>query len=551
MARFIDTEGLPEGFDVADLAATCDDAALIAWMRERVRPGPPPKLPKARGPDAAPVVEVKTELKAEARAARAERSNVVALPKPKPKDEEDPGVPPEYSDDHLADKFAEKHAHELVYVHTWSKWMLWNGERWMDDATLASMDMARKVCRHASEEAASRPDLGARARTIAGSLASARTMGNVERIAKTDRRIAARADQWDRNEWILNTPNGVVELRTGQVRHPKREDFATKMTAVAPLGDCPVWMAFLQRVTGSDAELMDFLQRMIGYCLTGSVRDHAFFFVYGEGGNGKGTFLNTIDYILADYAKVANMEMFTEAKFRGISSDVASLQGARMVTAQETSEGRRWDEQRVKQLTGGDVITARFLYGNEFSFAPTFKLVFAGNHKPMLRNVDEAMKRRLFLIPFTQTIPASERDPLLGEKLRAEAAGILQWAVDGCLEWQRAGLRAPRSVLATTEEYFDENDTIGAFLAECCDAHASYWCRSSALYDRYKQWAAEVGEYELPRRRWLHQIAHKGLVPEKNGSGVMVMRGVQPKGAESPPGPSRQRGLDDRWADEK
>ena len=212
----------------------------------------------------------------------------------------------------------------------------------------------------------------------------------------------------------------------------------TKSTAVAPdpACPCPLWHDFLAKVTAGDDELQAYLHRMIGYCLTGSIREHALFFAFGTGGNGKGVMINTITGILAAYAAVASMDTFTASPGDRHPADLAMLRDARLVTAQETEEGRRWAESRIKALTGGDPITARFMRQDFFTFEPVFKLLIAGNHRPGLRGVDEAIRRRMNLLPFTVTISAGDRDPELPEKLRKEWTGILAWAIKGCLEWQ-------------------------------------------------------------------------------------------------------------------
>ena len=251
----------------------------------------------------------------------------------------------------------------------------------------------------------------------------------MERLAKADRRIAATVNQWDPDPWQFNTPGGVIDLRNGECRSQNSADYITKISATAsdPSQRIPHWRAFLLRVTGGDAKLISFLQRVAGYCLTGITREHALFFLYGTGANGKSTFLNAITGAIGDYCRIAPIETFTAASGERHPTDLAGLRGARLVTAIETEEGRRWAESKIKALTGGDKITARFMRQDFFEYTPQFKLLIAGNHKPGLRSVDEAIRRRLHLIPFTITIPAEERDPELSDKLKAEASAILNW----------------------------------------------------------------------------------------------------------------------------
>ncbi len=214
----------------------------------------------------------------------------------------------------------------------------------------------------------------------------------------------------------------------------------TKMTAVQAGGKCPRFLAFMDEITGSDASLRDFLQRMLGYSLTGSTQEHALFFLYGTGANGTSVFVNTVTGILGDYHRTAPIETFTASAVERHPTELASLQGRRTVSAIETEEGRRWAESRIKALTGGDKIAARFMRQDFFEFTPQFKLIIAGNHKPGLRTVDEAIRRRFHLVPFTVTIPPEKRDPSLTEKLRQEWPGILEWMIEGALAWQEQGL---------------------------------------------------------------------------------------------------------------
>jgi putative DNA primase/helicase len=284
------------------------------------------------------------------------------------------------------------------------------------------------------------------------------------------------------------------------------------MTMVAPGGACPLWLSVLDRIFKGDAELIAFVQRMFGYTLTGSIRDHALFFLHGSGGNGKGVLLNTWSSILGDYAVTAAMETFTASQGERHPTDLAMLRGARVVMAQETEEGQRWAEARIKALTGGDPISARFMRQDFFTFTPNFKLVIAGNHKPSLRSVDEAVKRRFNLIPFTETIPESERDPKLAERLREEWPGILAWGIVGCLEWQRIGLAPPPSVRAATENYLSDEDTIGQFLIERCalgDSTAS--TEVKLLFAAWTEWSGAAGEGAMSVKRFSQALANRGL----------------------------------------
>ena len=315
----------------------------------------------------------------------------------------------------------------MKHVAAWGRWLIWDGSRWAEDDTLRAFDLSRGICSAASARAL-RTIADARTATrTATKVASAQVIGAVLKIAQADRSIARTADIWDADPWLLNTPAGMVDLRTGTLSPHDRGARCTKITAVGPASDrdadCPLWTRFLREITGGDAELQAYLQRAVGYCLTGSVREHALFFAHGPGGNGKGVFLNTVAAILGDYATVASMDSFTATHTDRHPTDMAMLRGARLVTAQETEEGRRWAEARIKALTGGDPITARFMRQDFFTYQPQFKLFVAGNHKPSLRNIDDAIRRRLHLIPFTFKPARPDRD--LPEKLKPEWPAIL------------------------------------------------------------------------------------------------------------------------------
>ena len=404
---------------------------------------------------------------------------------------------PRFSEDALALRFSQRHTDDLRYVNRWGIWMRWNGARWAEDTTLHVFDLARHICREASAEN------GDSEKVNATKLASKATSAAVERLAASDRRHAADVEQWDSDAWLLNTPTGTLDLRIGEIREHHREDYLTKITRSGPVGDCPVWLRFLDRITQGDSELQAFLQRMVGYCLTGITREHALFFLYGTGANGKSVLLSAISDLLGDYAKIAPASSFTASKNEQHPTDLAGLRGARLVTAMETEDGAHWAESKIKSLTGGDEITARLMRCDFFQFRPEFKLVIAGNHKPGLRSVDEAIRRRLHLVPFTVTIPPGERDPLLSEKLRAEFPGILSWAVQGCLDWQREGLNAPRVVRDATMDYLAAEDAIGRWLEECCTVDRECWASSATLFSHWKAWCAQAGEREGSQKRFL------------------------------------------------
>jgi putative DNA primase/helicase len=258
---------------------------------------------------------------------------------------------------------------------------------------------------------------------------------------------------------------------------------------------------------------------MAGYCLTGSTREHALFFLYGTGANGKSVLLNTLSGIMGDYARSAPIETFTASSVERHPTDLADLRGARLVMAVETEEGRRWAESRIKVLTGGDKIAARFMRQDFFEFTPQFKLLIAGNHKPGLRSVDEAIRRRFKLVPFTVTIPPGERDETLTERLKNEWPGILYWMVEGCHDWLERGLAPPEIVEAATAAYLEAEDAVTAWLEETCERDPDAWESSSALFACWRAYAEKAGEHPGTMKRLVQNLEARGFVPRRKMDG--------------------------------
>jgi len=434
---------------------------------------------------------------------------------------------PEYSTIDLMHRLVEYYP-DARYTAAWGYWSIWTGTVWEADKSQRIIDIVTKMCDLISA--------GCVKPHLAFTVAKGSNIFSVEKLSRAHRKYAAVIEQWDENLWLLNTPGGTVDLRNGEIYANRREDYCTKITAAAPGGDCPLWLAFLGRITAGNKDLEAFLQRMCGYSLTGEIGEHALFFLYGTGANGKSIFLNAISGAMGGYARSAPTESFMESRNDAHPTDRALLQGARLITATEVDDGRRWAESKIKQLTGGDPVNARFMRQDFFEFVPQFKLFISGNHKPGLRSVDEAMRRRFNLVPFEVTIPAAERDKTLGEKLKAEYGGILAWAIEGCLLWQKEGLSWPGAVAGATEEYLEEEDTLQRWIDERCviDRRIAL-CATSWLYADYKHWCVQVGERELTEKRLAKLLEGKGFKRTRD----MQTRGFIGIGlkAEAPPGP--------------
>ena len=425
------------------------------------------------------------------------------------------------TEDGLANAFTRRYGADWLYCADWGKWLVWNNVRWNMDKSLYVNFLSRTICRAASFKATSA--------RLKARLASSSTISAVERIARSDPRHASLVEQWDADPWLLNTPSGVIDLHTGAMRAHQRADRMTKVCTAVPQGECPNWLAFLNDVTGGDTELVAYLQRVVGYCLTGDISSHALFFFYGTGANGKSVFLNVISTILGDYAANAPMDTFMETRSDRHPTDLAGLRGARLVSATETEQGRRWAESKIKAITGGDPVTARHMYKDFFTYPPQYKLLIAGNHKPAIRNVDEAMRRRLHLVPFTITVPPERRDPRLTERLLAERDGILAWAVQGCLDWQQVGLKAPASVMSATDEYLEAEDATGRWLEDRCNFGANDKALTITLFNDWKQWAEVSGEFVGSMRRFADALITRKFEKWRNSMGGRGFVGIDLK----------------------
>lgn len=386
------------------------------------------------------------------------------------------------TEDSAAQQFVDEHGGSLRYCHTRGSWFYWNGVCWKQDGTGRAFDYARKLARRLSE------DQDERKRYITN---KTNFSAGVERFSKHDQTVAV-TEFWDRDLFLLGTPGGTVDLRTGQLRPSSPADGITKTTAVTPANiGCPLWLNFLKEATNGDDGSIRFLQQWCGYALTGDTSEHALLFVYGPGGNGKSVYLNTTSHILMDYAAVSAMETFTASNNDKHPTDLAMLCGARLVTASETEAGRAWAEARIKQMTGGDRITARFMRRDFFTYEPQFKLTIIGNHKPTLTNVDEAARRRFNIVPFIHKPSTPDRQ--LPQKLLAEAPGILWWMIEGCLDWQKNGLLRPARVIEATEEYFSDQEVFPRWLEEECVTGGTVSEASSVLYRAWSEYARSVG----------------------------------------------------------
>ena len=415
-----------------------------------------------------------------------------------------------------AERFALIHGDRFRYAHVIDRWFVWRSGRWAPDDCRERDRRAVDTARWMYDDARKAPTKEEARKLAMYSVQSERRdkLEAMLALARSFPPISVRPESLDAEPLVLNLPNGTLDLATGRLALHRPAQLLTKQAPVPyePNAEAPTWARFLERVV-PDAEARGYLQRAAGYSLTGSISEHCLFFCYGTGANGKSTFLETLRDVLGEgeYAKAAAPDLLLAKRQDRHAAEIANLRGARFVTTIEVGEGRAWDESRVKWLTGGDTISARFLYGNEFSFQPTHKFWIAGNHKPRVHGTDYGFWRRVHFVPFTVTIPKEEQDPELRTKLQRELPGILRWAVDGCLAWRREGLRPPAAVLAATQAYRSSEDVLGAFIEECCTVDRGARVLVGALYDTFRAWADRGGEHAMTKRALGDALEERGF----------------------------------------
>ncbi len=373
-----------------------------------------------------------------------------------------------------ANQFVSKFGDDFLYCETWKKWLVWDGARWADDKLLRAF-AASTVIAAASGDAKRH-----KAERIAGTL----------RVSQPMRAVAA--EDFNRNPWILNCPNGSLDLKAGKLLPHSREDRNTALcpTPYDPDAKCPRWEKFLLEIMGGSQELVNYLQKLAGYALTGIIREHVLPIAYGSGANGKSTFLKTLRSVMGpDYAAESAPDLLmTKERGGAHPTERADLAGKRLVTTIEVEDGKHLAENFVKQLTGGDEIKVRRMRENFWTLSPTWKIFMATNNRPEIKGTDFGVWRRIRLIPFSVTIPPGGQDTSLGEKLEAEAQGILAWAVRGCATWQVTGLSDPPAVTDATAEYKSDSDILGRFFADCCVLMPTLKAEAGALYDVFTEW---------------------------------------------------------------
>ena len=421
----------------------------------------------------------------------------------------------QFTDATNAARLVREHGRDIRYNSAWKKWIVWNGRYWQTDESGAlvhekGLDMVRNIY----DELLKTDDYRERIEIEKyGMLSeSVRRREAFVKAAQWNSALNIKSDDLDPDPWLLNVQNGTVNVLTGEFREHRQEEMITKIGNVEydPKADCPLWKSFIREIMNYKSDLVNFLQTAAGWSLTGNIEEQTMFILYGSGANGKTTFLNTILYLLGDYAIATPTESFMKKNADQNTNDIARLRGTRFVTTTEAEQGRRLSEPLIKKITGNDQMTARFLYGEYFNFTPTFKIFMATNHKPVIKGTDHGIWRRIKLIPFTTTIPEEKQDKSLEVKLKQEASGILNWLLEGTARWRREGLKAPAIILNATDEYRGEMDVIGNFLKERCVQGKERMIRIRELYKAYTDWCDDNKEHAVSERFFTMRLKEMG-----------------------------------------
>lgn len=435
--------------------------------------------------------------------------------------EPEPEQLPAFSEFALADSFVAGIGEDWRYTAAWGMWFRWTGVRWQEDKTKQITWDVTRCCRKACREHASESTPSQRMK-----ITTLRTVNAVAGLASANPRVAVCADAWNADPWLLGLPDGgVVDLRTGKTTESDRTAMVNKAVSVMPVaGETPLFDSILAHAAKGDPSMVAYLWRWFGYMLTGDTREQALLFFYGPGASGKTTLIRVLAEIAGDYRKNVPMEAFIARDHSEHPTEIAMLAGARIVTATEPDSGTRWNEGRIKALTGGEVITARVMRGDPFQFMPTWKIVIGGNHKPALRSVGEEFKRRFHFV-LTETIPEEHRIRNLHESLRAEYPAILARMIRGCLEWQDYGLGKPQPVEDAVSDYLEGQDTFGEWFEARAEQRLHAITSSAALYNDYTAWAKESGYYVPARNTFSGWLEDRGYARTKTGN-VRSFKGI-------------------------
>jgi putative DNA primase/helicase len=429
----------------------------------------------------------------------------------------------QFTDTTNAYRLMTEYGKDIRYNALWKKWLVWNGTHWELDNGYLIHDRGLKMIRGIYEELLKTSDIRDRLdiEKHAMQSESARRRKALIEVAAWIPELNIITDSLDTNPWLFNVRNGTIDLKTGEIREPNPDDLITRIANVTydPKADCPAWKKFIMEIMDYNTELIHFIQNAAGWAITGDTSEQTMFILFGTGANGKSTFLNTIMNILGDYAIATPTETFMKKIGDQITNDIARLRGTRFVTTTEAEHGKRLSEPLIKQITGNDRMTARFLYGEFFNFVPTFKIWMATNYKPVIKGTDHGIWRRIKLIPFITRIEEERQDKHLEQKLMEEASGILNWLIEGAMRWCKEGLKTPNVIISATAEYRAEMDIIGNFLKECCIQKDGVSIKARELFKCYQEWCNENNERAVCERILGLRLKELGISQKRSNDG--------------------------------
>lgn len=494
----MELQGLPVKGDVSDwLDAGHTAAELITLARTAIASAYPPQAPPASPPPVQP--------SALAQAGQSKIYNTTDMGN--------------------AERFVDRFGSELRYCSKLGKdgtWLIWDGTRWQLDERLKIHKMAKRIVPDIYADAQASPYKVDKERFFDWAIKTEALAIRNNMVKDARPSLAIAVDDLDRHVWLLNCKNGTLDLKTGQLRLHAQGDYLSKLVAFDydKNARCPEWDKFILEVQQGKPEMVSYIQKAIGYTLTGDVSEKCMFVLHGPPDTGKSTFIEMIQILLDEYSTKIQTQTLMFQRDRGIPNDIAKLKGTRFVHASEAEEQERLAESRIKELTGGDTVCGCFKYGEEFHFSPTWTIWLSTNNKPKASG-DKALWNRLKMVPFTRIFTKAEQDKKLRAKLIAEMPGILRWAVEGCLLWQKEGLGEPADVTAATGKYKDEQDIIGHFIDQQCELDPDYREMASDLYKTYKQWCQDTGEYSQSQRAFGLKLTERGLASKQGTSGAI------------------------------
>ena len=430
-----------------------------------------------------------------------------------------------YDDTGNAERFTDIHGEILRYSYVRKSWYFYNGKIWCTDQQGKIKNMADEVIekmKHEKIYVADDTTEEEAMKLFRRHIKNTRNhSGKTNMIKESEHLVPIQPEAFDNDLHLFNVQNGYIDLKKGTLHEHDKDKYFTKISNVeyTDKADCPMWEEFLRQIFDGDTELIDYMQRAVGYSLSGSTEEQMMFILHGNGRNGKSVFLDIVTELFGTYStNIQPQAIMVKQQSSNANPDIAKLAGARLVTTTEPNDGNRFDEGLIKQLTGGDRVTARFLYEDEFEFTPQFKLWMATNHKPFIRGTDDGIWRRMAIVPFSVQIPEHKVDRKLTHKLRREITAIMQWAVEGYLKWQQDGLKEPIIIKQQRDEYRTEMDSIEAFIQECCTLDNKSSVQASALFQAYDDWSRTNNEYRMSSTKFGREVGKKFPKFRSNGT---------------------------------